>query len=275
MSYAVEVLCDSAPAEPDNPHRLTTFLITFPRFILAEFNTHRMLSRNSASSRAIPISARIKEVKNDPFIPEHWGSAKRGMQAGPDIKSEDEKEASRYWLEARDKCIHVAEQLDRLGVHKQLANRVLEPFSWVTVVVTATDWDNFFHLRTDEDAQPEFRKLAVMMREAYWSSVPQLKERNEWHLPFIEPEDRIASEADLIRASVGRCARVSYVTHKGVRDLSEDVKLANSLRANGHMSPYEHVAICQTKPHRVGNFIGWTQARKLLLNEADPKGVPS
>lgn len=269
--YSASIICDSRPAHLGNPHRLTTFVVTFPRFILAEFNTHRMLSRNAASSRAVPVAKIIHRIKSAPFVPDGWGANRPGMQASEDIL--EQQKASSLWLEARDKAVHCAEQLALLGVHKQLVNRLLEPFSWVTVVITATDWDNFFHLRAHPDAQPQFQIIAKMMQDLYVATEPLRLEAHEWHLPFISKEDRVGSIQDLVKISVGRCARVSYLTHDGRRDISEDIKLANSLQANGHMSPFEHAAVCQQHPHRVGNFTGWTQARKLLRNEADPKGL--
>lgn len=143
MPYNVEIVLDSA----SQGVRLTTFLVTFPRIILAEVNTHRMLSRSYESSRAVPIEKRITAAIDDPFVPKVFARNRRGMQAGEPLDPVAAGDALRCWLDARDAAVFQARLLAGLGVHKQLANRILEPFSWVTGVLTATQWDNFFALR--------------------------------------------------------------------------------------------------------------------------------
>jgi thymidylate synthase ThyX len=262
MAYECRILADSiSPLGV----RLVTYLVSFPRFILAEINTHRMLSRNFESSRAVPVAKRIEAVREHPFIPEAFGSARKGMQAGADLDGLRDEQARDAWMDAcRDAC-RSAETLALLGVHKQLANRVLEPFSFVSGVITATEWDNFFALRCHPDAQPEFQRLARMMRSARDASTPREIDFAEWHLPFGDPGD------DWM-VSAGRCARVSYNTHGGVRDPAADRALATRLQASGHMSPFEHAAIATGDSGFTGNFRGWVQARKLLPNEAVFRG---
>ena len=147
-------------------NRITTFLLTYPRFIHSELMTHRMFSRNSASSRAIPFEKMVKDVEEDPFIPIAWQKTHKGMQGteywiDDDTVTVDEgDEYERYtkiysatehfiteWLEARDLAIAQSYELNRLGVTKQLCNRLLEPYMWHTVLVTATEFSNFFDLR--------------------------------------------------------------------------------------------------------------------------------
>lgn len=265
-TFAAAIIADSVTGEG---HRLTTLEVTFPRFILAEFNTHRMLSRNSASSRAVPTNVKLRQVRDTPFVPDHWGSNRRGMQAGGEI--EETQKASSLWLEARDKAMHVAAQLLRLGVHKQLANRVLEPFSWHTALVTATDWDNFFHLRMHPDAQPEFCTIATLMHVAMKSSAPNPCRPLDWHLPYTTAEERLFYDPMwLAPISAARCARVSYLSHNGESDINSDISLAERLRTSGHMSPFEHPARAQYNAHYVGNFHGWMQYRKFISHEHDP-----
>lgn len=267
--YQVQVLADSVA--PDG-HRLTTFVVTFPRFILAEFNTHRMLSRNAASSRAMPISKVIQQVIDDPFVPEHWGTFKQGMVAGPPLTGDMAVHAAAAWKRAYISALAEATELESLRAHKSLVNRLLEPFMWATVVVSATEWDNFFHLRTAEDAQPEFRRIALQMLDAYSASTPNPIAPWEWHLPFIDVADRNAfSTLTLASISAARCARVSYLTHEGNRDTNKDIVLADRLQQDGHMSPFEHPAMCMTSPEP-SNFRGWTQYRKMIPHESDPKG---
>jgi len=225
--------------------RLTTFVVTMPRIVLAELNTHRMFSRSSASSRAIPVQKQIDRLYKDPFEPVSWGKNQKGMQAEEDLSPEQAKRAHDLWNEAMYKAIEGAERLLDLGVHKQLTNRLLEPFMWHTVIVTATEWDNFFHLRDSSKAQPEIQKPVSLMRALYRDSRPKLLGEGDWHLPF-EPEDETQQAAysieERIKMSVGRAARVSYLNHEGVPDPVADKRLADTCLANGHMAPWEHVA---------------------------------
>jgi thymidylate synthase ThyX len=267
VTYSVRVVADSV-----GPHeiRITTVEATFPRFILAELNTHRMLSRNSASSRAIPTTRLRSRVTAHPFMPIEWGSNRSGMSAGPEIPLADR--AAEIWLRARNDAVDASVQLLGLGVHKQITNRLLEPFMWHTAVITATDWNNFLHLRTQADAQPEFRKLALLIEAELNTSTPVRMHYPDWHLPYVEDEEK-ETLATMTAASVSaaRCARVSYL-NQDRRDLAKDIELADRLIQNGHMSPFEHTAQCLPVPARWGNFIGWKQYRKFIPNEADPKG---
>ncbi|HSR94094.1 MAG TPA: FAD-dependent thymidylate synthase, partial [Solirubrobacterales bacterium] len=166
-----------------------------------------------------------------------------------------------------------------LNVHKQVANRLLEPFMWHTVIVTATEWDNFWNLRCHPDAQPEIRLIAETMRAAAEASDPVELDLGEWHLPLVGPEDReqVASIEDLIKISAGRCARVSYLTHAGKRDPDADIELHDRLLESGHMSPLEHPARPLT-PAEIevgewaGNFRGWRSYRKGISGEENPLG---
>jgi thymidylate synthase ThyX len=305
MPFDAKVLADSvSPAG----QRLTTLEATFPRFVLAEFNTHRVFSRNSASSRAIPIAKQLRRVLEDPYVPIEFGSNQPGMQAGPALEGEKREAAEDEWLRARDDAVRhvlgmvtdpqaaggdllaVLEQVDEatrtkqrpeawLNVHKQVANRLLEPFMWHTVIVTATEWENFWNLRCHPDAQPEIRLVAERMRDANLASEPEELGEGEWHLPLVRPEDRdqVDSIEDLIKISAGRCARVSYLTHAGVRDLAADVQLHDRLLESGHMSPLEHPARPLTSEELAesewsGNFRGWHSYRKEIAGEENPLG---
>jgi thymidylate synthase ThyX len=259
-------------------HRLTTMEVTFPRFILPEFNTHRMLSRNSSSSRAIPLAKVLERVRARPFVPDRWWANQPGMSSRTEIVGADAEKARQAWLAARDAAVSGAEALGRVGatgVHKQQASRLLEPFAWHTVLVSSTCWRNFFALRTHPAAQPEFRELARLMLDAYTSSTPAPLPAGHWHLPLVRPgEEGEFTPDDLRRVSVGRCARVSYLTHDGLRDPAKDVALHDRLLASGHMSPFEHVARVMTSEELgtspwSGNFHGFVQYRKLLPNESD------
>ncbi len=303
MGFEAKVLADSvAPAG----QRLTTLEATFPRFILAEFNTHRVFSRNSASSRAIPVAKQLRRLLDDPYVPIEFGSNKPGMQAGPALTGAARDAAEAEWLRARDdavrhvlglitspenvagfedlhECLEVAQgslkepPAEWLNVHKQVANRLLEPFMWHTVIVSSTTWENFFNLRCHPDAQPEIRLIAAKMRDAVEHSVPTRLEPDEWHLPLVGEAEReeASSPEELAKISIGRCARVSYLTHAGTRDLSADITLYDRLLESGHMSPMEHVARPMTlaeldRSEWSGNFQGWIAHRKLIPGESNP-----
>ena len=301
MAYSAKVLLDSIS---EVGVRLTTLEVTIPRIVLAEFNTHRALSRNSASSRAIPVEKRISMVEIDPFIPEVFGKNQKGMQAHDQLDEQNTQRAREIWESSCDHAISHARQLAALGVHKQLANRLIEPFLWHTIIVTATEWDNYFALRCNPDAQPEIRRSSELMREAYLASKPKELKLGQWHTPFVDDEEAVrilieeeragwtSCDHDVVaHVSIGRCARVSYLTHDGKRDWRADVQLAIRLQQAGHMSPFEHVARPMTiddvkhnlsklfgvtaindpdfniAEHFSGNFRGWLQMRKLLPNE--------
>jgi len=278
MTYSAKVLLDSTTQGPEgNLVRLTTMEVTLPRIVLAEFNTHRVFSRNSASSRAIPVEKRIKMVEENPFIPEAFGKNQKGMQSSENLTDTDAELARSSWIWARDQAITAARGLAHVEVHKQFVNRLLEPFCWQTIICTATEWDNFFALRCNPQAQPEIRKAADLMRDAMWESEPTFLNQGEWHLPLIFDEDKELSLQDKIKVSVARCARVSYLTHDGRRDVQADIDLYDRLATSGHMSPMEHAAkvheadrhlLMYMSPAFVGNFrFPWIQHRKQLVGE--------
>lgn len=301
MGFSAKVLADSVAK---NGCRLTTLEVSMPRIVLAEFNTHRVFSRNSASSRAIPFEKQLTRILDEPFIPIYWGVNQPGMQAYAELNLKEQTHAMRQWRIARDLAVVSLVQLAggvtalkdanlrrrirsmqrkydpsnagifgtplERGLHKQYVSRPLEAYMWHTVIVTATEWDNFWALRVSPMAQPEIRKAAELMQTAYNESTPRLLGKNEWHLPLIQ-EDELEWAAwnpeEARKVSAGRCARVSYLTHDGLRDRSKDIELCESLMSNGHMSPLEHVGRPMSKKEFTlaqfsGNFRGWHQYRK-------------
>jgi thymidylate synthase ThyX len=235
--------------------------VTFPRFVLSEFNTHRALSRNSASSRAIPTSKLIERIEADPVLPVEWGRNQKGMSASEHLGEEEVEEAKRAWLDARDAAVAQAQRLQHLHVHKQVVNRVLEPFLWHTVIVTATEWDNFFELRCAPNAQPEIREAAARVRDAIRASTPASVAEGEWHLPLVQPDERSLDLEVQKKVAVARCARVSYLTHDGKREIEKDLELFERLKSDRHLSPFEHVATPTADAEYHANFRGWTQMR--------------
>ena len=270
MAYSAKVIADSLSPSGS---RLVTMEVTFPRIVLSEFNTHRMFSRNSASSRATPVLQQLIRLEENPFVPIYWGKNQKGMQAHEELSPEHQEIAEAIWLKARDDATKHARDLLDIGVHKQIANRLLEPFMWHTTIVTATEWSNFYALRANPDAQPEIRTIAEMMQQVHAQSTPRLLERDQWHLPLIQPDEYdgvFEHSVQARRISAARCARTSYLTHDGIRSHEKDLLLFMRLVNGAHMSPLEHVATPLFSPSEFsGNFRGWLQLRKFYPNEDD------
>ncbi len=279
--------------------RLTTFELVYPRFIHGELMTHRMFSRNAASSRAIPIDKVIELLQTNPAMPVHWGKNQAGMQANAEI--ENIEGAKLLWLAARDSAINHAIVMRDMGLHKQIVNRVLEPFQMIKTIVTATEFNNWFWLRAHPDAQPEIKELAEKMLKVYENSTPQELFEGEWHVPYVttirnhsftnpfvylDENDKYitAEEARMISASC--CAQVSYRKNDGSLEKAHVVfdRLINSVPV--HASPVEHIAIpivelafadeyleVEGVTHVdkylqpwSGNLRGWVQYRQLIEN---------
>lgn len=266
-----KVILDSISPVGD---RLTTIEVSLHRYVLAEFNTHRVFSRNSASSRAIPYSKMRAKAVATPALPLSWPAEQSGMQGGAELEPDKQDFARRRWLHARDQAVKTADELHMAGIHKSVINRLLEPFLPHTIIVSATDYSNFFAQRCNPAAQPEIRVAAEAMREAYDSSTPQPLRYGQWHTPYITKDDwteayslglSVEEQTELFKKiSVARSARVSYLTHDGVRDWDKDLDLFNRLvtAKPGHWSPLEHVATPKrTRDANRGNFVGWNQLR--------------
>lgn len=268
--------------------RLTTFVLTYPRFIHSEFMTHRMISKNSASSRAIPCKKMRAMVLEAPAMPISFSQNKAGMQASQDISPRRQRIATLTWRVLGVVACGFHWILEKLGVHKQHANRVLEPWLHMTVVATATDWDNLFALRCHPAAQPEFQALANAMYAAYRQSQPNILKTGEWHLPFVEDHEVEMEELEqsieprggprgYVRKSVARCARVSYLNHEGKKSsFLEDFNLYDRLVKHQpiHASPAEHQARATKSGRYSGNLRGWIQYRKTLPGECVKKYEP-
>ena len=255
-------------------NRLTTFELTYPRFVHAQFMTHRMFSRNAASSRAIPTKRMIRNILESPVEPVHWGKNQPGMKADAEVENIDDCKG--IWHTAMMSAVASAEKLRAQGVHKQIVNRLLEPWMDITVICTATEYANFFHLR-GADAQPEIAELASKMRDLYDTNTPADLDVGAWHLPYLDLSDKDEGlysrslfghdEEILCQVSTARCARVSYLTQDGERDPEKDIDLYQRLETSGHWSPFEHVAQALPGPYRSGNFVGWHQYRKQFAGE--------
>lgn len=254
-----------------------TFQLRYHRFILSEVNTHRQLSRNSSSSRAVPIKKTISDVSENPAVPIHWGKNIAGMQATEQLEGDELIAAKQIWNDAAKAAAGFASKLDDLGIHKQVGNRIMEPFTFISTIVTATELDNLFELRAHPDAQPEFNELANLMLKAIDEAEPKVLREGEWHLPYVSDDERNTHKLNtLIKMSASRCARVSYLTHDGkIPDVEKDIALYERLVGSEplHASPIEHQATPfsdATTPSR--NFRGWHQYRGMVEDDQLPWG---
>jgi thymidylate synthase ThyX len=290
-------------------NRITSWILTYPRFFHSEVLTHRAFSRNAASSRAIPVKRMIDDIRQNCAMPIFWGKNQAGMQAKEELDDiikrreivvspvgngldpykltvTDKHAAKHEWLAARDSAVKHAEKMLELGVHKQIANRILEPFMHMTVIITGTEFENFYALRAHPDAQPEFQDLGYKMLDIYQLSEPKKLKAGEWHIPFgdkIEDArlnrliDKINREQQFtptshdemykIKIATARCARVSYLNFEGKDDYNKDVELHDILAKSGHWSPFEHSAMALSTSEYSGNFKGWKQYRKMFNEE--------
>lgn len=281
-----QVVADSVSVAGD---RLTTMVVTLPRSALAELNTHRAFSRNSASSRAVPVPRMIEYVRRSPYMPRVFSVHKPGMNAHEFIEpgSPAWPDVLAWWQQSVETALRQAQAGLELGVHKQDVNRILEPYLMHTVVVSSTEWDNFFdqRLATDVAGAPlaylPIYDAAVAMRDALTASSPRPVDGDDWHTPFVTVDERAALEPEQVRAvAAARSARVSYFTPTGDRvvgtgpSLDADLRLCERLLNPGqgaapHLSPFEHVATPAVPG--TGNFTGWRQWRANV--EANWKGL--
>lgn len=257
----VKVLADSINS---SGNRLTTFELVFWRPILPQLSRHRVFSLNVRSSRATPVDSLIAEIRNTPWGPKEWGINQPGMVANKSFGTKEIKDSLDYvWYQSSNLACKMAETLADVGVHKQIVNRMLEPYACTYAVVSGTEWDNFYELRTAKDSQPEMQELANMMKEAQDNSTPKSLLQSEWHMPYITEEDLSKySLQDCCKISAARCARVSYKRYDGTIDASKDLELYNKLVSAKHFSPLENVAIPAGNNYLPSNFKGWNQLRK-------------
>ena len=267
MTCEVKVIEDSI--NPNNEIRVTTLELRYWRAIHSEFMTHRVFSRNASSSRAIPVKTMIKQVWNNPAMPVYWGKNQAGMKARTELSSFKIALSKFVWVSASKVACIFAYLLTYIGLHKQVSNRLIEPWQYISVIATSTEWDNFFGLRDHPDAQPEIRELAIAMKKAMDQSKPEYR---ELHLPYISDKERetIKDISVLKQISTARCARVSYLTHDGKNpSIDRDIKLHNDLIVSRpiHASPLEHQLTANTSKDFVRNVRGWTQYRVELEQE--------
>ena len=288
----VELIKDSVSPQGN---RFITMQSHYPRYIHAQRLKHRMDSVNTASSRAIPVKRMIEIIKENTVLPIKFGSNQRGMISGDEV---DRREAERHWLRGSALALDVAKDLNELNVHKEVVNRVLEPYMYIMEVGSATEWNNKFHLRIAYDAQGEINELVKGMKYCYDHSNPMLLEHGEWHVPYVDSsrnahgelryydesgKSLTVTEAKAISSSC--CAQVSYRRLNKTYDKAMDI-YGRLMPEDGnlHATPFEHVATPMSKREWrkrkfaamfinddialfKGNVKGWIQHRKEFSNE--------
>lgn len=254
---------------------LWTFKLKMPKSYLAQLNTHRLLSRNASSSRAVPIDTMINKIKSDTVIPMQWVKNKKGMSGDSTISLSAEQLATERWLFSLEKQLNIVRQLESLNLHKQYANRLLEPYVNAEVLVSATQWSNFIALRSDHATQPELQSITNQIKAIQSGSKPRVLSTGEWHLPFItDLEENLPLDIKQ-KISVARCARVSYYLKDTceLSDTDKDIALFNRLKESGHWSPFEHIATPHTDNVMCGNYLSWVQLRHSFDDSHDDIGL--
>lgn len=264
MTIRVEVVAHSLNVATGN--ELLTMEWEYPRMVHAEALRHRSLSRNAASSRAIPVRKMLDAIRENPARPVEWGTARAGMQAGPPLDGKDAEDVDQWWESLR---VHVAAAsqrgVERFGLHKQVVNRPLEPFAHITELVSGTEWGNFYRLRISPYADPTLRAVATAAARAHLASTPRPCEPGDWHIPFGDQMPEGLTLEERLKVATARCARISYLNHDGGRFTPEqDIAKHDELRANEHWSPFEHCAYAMRFSERNRNFRGWRQYRDIV-----------
>lgn len=295
MTISAKIIADSTDLKGV---RIITFELEYPRFIHAELLVHRAFSRNSASSRAIPIATMLNTIQTDPAMPVHWGKNQPGMQAAQELGDVEKTLAMEVWNSAMLSAVEHSKKLSEIGAHKQIANRITEAFQHMKVVVTSTEWGNWYWLRDHKDAQPEIWELAKKMKDAQENSISESLYHGEMHVPYVrtyrgsdgirlylDSNGNVISGNDALMISASCCAQTSY--RKSDDSLEKAIDIYKKLIESEpcHASPVEHQAFCwgvqsggvwpDGYTHRdvkgqlwSGNFRSWIQHRQLIPNNA-------
>lgn len=268
------ILMSSSPAGT----RMATFECVFPRMMLAEMNTHGSLSKNSASSRAIPPEKMIEQALYDPYIPK-FRERTTGMGAGPLLSQDEQDWETMRWLSGRDRAVEIARGFIEANVSKSQVNRCLEPYIYHTAIISGTHWGNFLGLRCppgdvdpDFPALTDFQELAILIRDQLHYGEVQKLEAGQWHLPYVTAEDRLSHNNDevfLASLSAGRNARVSYAKHADDESWTATLARAESMSVQGHFSPLEHPAMALDGKLRWGKLVGFKPFRNYYPGEHD------
>lgn len=260
--------CLARTVSPEGGAEIVTWELKYPRYIHAELLTHRMFARNASSSRATPLSVTIEAVRSDAAFFSKVGLNQPGMVAEKNLEGEELERFKEKWFQLGNIVADYVSDLNKeFGVHKQVLNRALEPWLYMHTIVTATELDNFFHLRLARDAQPEMQDLAQAMLISMFN---QPKAEDTWHLPYREKFNGMLDGPEMISRNVAACARVCVTRHDGTEpSLLQDETLAGQLLEGGHLTPFEHIAKAGEPDQMYANFKGWKSYRWMLENNQD------
>lgn len=259
--YDVRVILASV-----NPwaEKIATIVARYPRFIHSELMTHKDPSRNASSSRAIPFKTMLRITRKEMAAPLFWGANQPGMQAQEELTGFARWAAVFLWHLTGHIVLSMAWLMSFTKVHKQIINRMIEPWTYINVQITCTNW-SWLDLRMDPAAQPEFQVLARSIQEALDNAFYQPLKVGEWHLPWVQnqQDEQGLPLSDKKLISSARSARLSYTPIGEVkRNFIKDLKLATGLLEQYHLSPFEHQAT--PKKGRHANFTGWLNQRTEL-----------
>lgn len=248
----------------ENGQTMATFILRMPRIILPEITRHRMFSFSVASSRAIPTKRMLSDLKEGKgFTPSTWRRNGKGMSPSEYLDSGTARKATLAWEYAKEVMIGIVEEMEKFEVSKEQVNRLIEPFLYIDMVLSGTDFNNYFELRCERSAQEEIRELAVEMERLYKITEPTLLKKGEFHIPMLlEDEDNLSLEQKIF-SSTARCARASYSNFYGKKNFEDDKRLYTQLVSSKHFSPLEHIAISSDKNEKSGNLNGWKQWRHI------------
>lgn len=254
-------------------NRLTTWLLTYPRFIHAELMTHRVASRNSASSRAIPADKVIESVRENPACFEQVGRKNKGMQAQEVCTPEEYQQFHNAWFTLGAQALKFVEQWAPT-IAKQVVNRAVEPWMHMTVLFTMCNHSNFFGRRAHPAADPNFQVLAYGMLDKYLKSGPTCRAWGAWHLPGIDEKSADGfTTTEKLKIATALACRASYSAFDDGISLDDAIRIHDKGVKDRHWSPFEHSALAAPK-HPLSNFdedgrcSGWMQYRKYFIQEA-------
>lgn len=241
--------------------RLTTYLVTIPKYLVYDITRHRCMSYSIASTRAIKFEKLLEKME---FVPTYFGKNKAGMQADEEVNFKDQ--ARLDWKNIQKNIKRdVTNFYSKHGVHKQTIGRLFEPTCFVKCLITGTDWPSFFSLRAEYAAEPHLGYLATIMLKQYIENKPKQLDQFEWHIPYIKEQEKTLPIKDKLIISTARCARTSYDNQYGTNDFEKDKSLFERLKNDGHWSPFEHQAQAMYMPNKNSNFSKyWQQQRKLV-----------
>lgn len=251
---------------------ITTLLCEYPRYIHSEIMTHRQLSRNSGSSRATPFNIYCERIIKDPAFFAELGINRSGMNADSVLNKENAEAFKHEYMQLMHHTVDTAMSWSaKYNLHKQIINRVLEPYVRTSTVITATEWDNFLYTRAiAKGVEPVMHLLANCIKQAVDYANENAKD-GVAHLPFVtDNEFNTCSLKDCVKHAVSRSARCTILSNvtKKLSTIEEDEKLYNWLSSADpmHASPFEHIAFATKSYEPYYNLRGGWMSQRFVLD---------